>query len=115
MRWVTREKVKVDRVACPWLIKKFIDPGAEFVFLPAHADWAGVRDGIVYDVPNCELGHHGEDVSFDSIVKKHGLADPALLLLAKIVRAAVSVQRSESGSRPGYCPTAPGGESTTVF
>src|SRR5258707_14248241 len=90
MRWVTREKVKVDRVACPWLIKKFIDPGAEFEFLPAHADWAGVRDGIVYDVPNCELGHQGEVVSFDSILKKYALTDPALILLASIVRAADS-------------------------
>ena len=87
MKWTTREKVKVDRVACPWLIKKFIDPAAEFVFLPAGTDWAAVQDGVVYDVPGCELGHHGEDVSFDSILKKYDLADPALALLAQIVRA----------------------------
>ena len=90
MKWITREKVKVDRVACPWLIKKFIDPAAEFVFLPADTNWASLKDGIVYDVPGCELGHHGEDVSFDSIVKKYGLGDPALALLAQIVRAADS-------------------------
>jgi len=90
MRWITREKVKVDRVACPWLIKHFIDPQAEFVFLPHETDWDQVRDGVVYDVPGCELGHHGEDVSFDSILKKYKLADPALLLLAEIVRAADS-------------------------
>jgi hypothetical protein len=90
MKWITREKIKVDRVACPWLIKKFIDPAAEFVFLPADTNWASLKDGIVYDVPGCELGHHGEDVSFDAILKKYGLADPALALLAQIVRAADS-------------------------
>ena len=90
MKWITREKVKVDRVACPWLVKNFIDPQAEFVFLPRETDWSKVRDGVVYDVPDCELGHHGEDVSFDSILKKYQLTDPALLLLADIVRAADS-------------------------
>ena len=90
MKWVTREKVKVDRVACPWLIKRFVDPGAEFVFLPQTTDWASIHDGTVYDVPDCELGHHGEDVSFDSILKKYRLTDPALSLLAQIVRAADS-------------------------
>ena len=90
MKWITRKKVKVDRVACPWLIKKFIDPEAEFIFLPHDTDWKSIRDGVVYDVPDCELGHHGEEVSFDSIVKKFRLGDPALLLLAQIVRAADS-------------------------
>lgn len=90
MRWVTREKVKVDRVACPWLIQKFVDHDAEFVFLPHDTDWSRVTDGTVFDVPNCELGHHGEDVSFDSILKKYRLTDPALVLLGKIVRAADS-------------------------
>ena len=90
MKWITRERVKVDRVACPWLIKTFLDPKAEFVFLPHDTDWSKIRDGVVYDVPNCELGHHGEDVSFDSLLKKYGLSDPALQLLAEIVRAADS-------------------------
>lgn len=90
MKWITREKVKVDRVACPWLIKNFIDTQAEFGFLPQDTDWSGVQDGIVYDVPGAELGHHGEDVSFDSILKKYNIADPALKLLAEIVRAADS-------------------------
>ena len=90
MKWITREKVKVDRVACPWLIRKFIDPKAEFVFLPSDTDWSKITDGIVYDVPDCELGHHGEDVSFDSILKKYRLTDPALNLLGEIVRAADS-------------------------
>jgi hypothetical protein len=90
MKWITREKVKVDRVACPWLIRKFVDPEAEFVFLPHATDWAGVSDGALFDVPGCELGHHEEDVSFDSIRKKYRLTDPALALLAEIVRAADS-------------------------
>jgi hypothetical protein len=90
MKWITREHVKVDRVACPWLIKKFIDATAEFVFLPGDTDWSSISDGVVYDVPNCELGHHGEDVSFNSILKKYGLKDPALALLGEIVRAADS-------------------------
>ena len=90
MKWVTREKIKVDRVACPWLIKNFVDSDAEFVFLPWDTDWAKIENGIVFDVPKCELGHHGEDVSFNSIVKKYRLADPALSLLGELVRAADS-------------------------
>ena len=76
MRWVTRERVKVDRVACPWLIRKYIDPDAEFVFLPHDTDWRHV-DGIVFDVPGAELGHQGENVSFDAILDKHKLNDAA--------------------------------------
>jgi hypothetical protein len=90
MKWITREKIKVDRVACPWLIRNFVDPQAEFVFLPHETDWARIDNGIVFDVPNCELGHHGEDVSFNSILKKYKLTDPALVLLGEIVRAADS-------------------------
>ena len=90
MKWITRENVKVDRVACPWLIKRFIDPDAQFEFLPKDTDWSLVTDGTLFDVPGCELGHHGEDVSFDSILNKHSLNDPALRLLAEIVRAADS-------------------------
>src|SRR6266478_4313187 len=90
MKWITREKVKVDRVACPWLIKHFVDSQAEFVFLPQQTDWSKITEGIVYDVPNCELGHHDENVSFDSILKKYNLSDPALNLLAAIVRTADS-------------------------
>jgi hypothetical protein len=91
MRWITREKVKVDRVACPWLISRFIDNSAQFVFLPADTNWAAITDGVVYDVPNCELGHHGEDVSFQSILKKYQLEDdPALQLLGEVVQAADS-------------------------
>ena len=94
MRWITRAFAKVDRIACPWLIQKFIDPTAEFVFLPPETDWAAIHEGIVYDVPACELGHHGPECSFDAIVKKYQLDDPALLELAKIVRAADTADKS---------------------
>ena len=90
MKWITREKIKVDRVACPWLIRKFVDPQAEFIFLPQDTDWSAITDGILFDVPHCELGHHGEDVSFNSILNKYNLTEPALTLLGEIVRAADS-------------------------
>jgi len=91
MKWITREKVKVDRVACPWLIKKFVDKDPEFFFVPAEKVQAeAARLGAIpYDVPGAELGHHDMECSFDAIVKKYGLAkDPALVLLARIVNGA---------------------------
>ena len=91
MKWVTREKVKVDRVACPWLIRKFIDPQAEFLFAPADQVMeVAKREGATpYDVKGVEFGHHGNECSFDAFVKKHDLArDPAMVLLAKIVNGA---------------------------
>jgi hypothetical protein len=91
MKWVTRERVKVDRVACPWLIRKFIDPGAEFLFVPAETvTEVARREGAVpYDVEGVEFGHHGQECSFEAIVKKNQLGrDPALALLAKIVNGA---------------------------
>src|SRR6266496_944864 len=84
MKWITREKIKVDRVACPWLIRNFIDSDAEFVFLPHETDWAKIDNGIVFDVPNCELGHHGEDVSFNSILKKYKLPTRRWFCSAKL-------------------------------
>jgi hypothetical protein len=92
MKWITREKVKVDRVACPWLIKKFIDPQAEFIFAPKDQVEAKARElgATPFDIDGCELGHHDEDVSFNSLLKKYKLSDPALALLGEIVRAADS-------------------------
>ena len=92
MKWITREKVKVDRVACPWLIRKFVDPQAEFLFVPAEQVETRARElgATPFDIDGCELGHHGEDVSFNSILKKYNLTDPALRLLGDIVRAADS-------------------------
>jgi hypothetical protein len=91
MKWITRERVKVDRVACPWLIKKFIDPDAEFLFVPADRVMATAeKEGAIpYDVKDVEFGHHGMECSFDAFVKKYNLGgDPALKLLAKIVNGA---------------------------
>jgi hypothetical protein len=91
MKWVTREHVKVDRVACPWLIKEFVDADAEFLFVSPETvmDVAAKEGAIPYDVFGVELGHHGKECSFDAIMKKHELtSDPALVLLAKIVNGA---------------------------
>ena len=90
MQWITRTRPRVDRIACPWLIERFVDPAAEFVYVPAsevvaHAERTGA---IPYDVPNVELGHHGDECSFDAILNKYELADPALCRLALIVRGA---------------------------
>lgn len=90
MKWVTRANPKVDRIACPWLIKKFIDRDAEFLYVPGDQVMAVAEcEGAVpYDVPGVELGHAGPECSFDAIIKKYGLADPALQRMALIVRGA---------------------------
>ncbi|HYU55221.1 MAG TPA: chromate resistance protein ChrB domain-containing protein [Candidatus Dormibacteraeota bacterium] len=94
MKWVTREKAKVDRIACPWLIKKFVDKNPEFLFVPPETIPQVVKDtgAIAYDAKGVELTHYKENgeerVSFDAIIKKYKLTDPALLELAKIVRGA---------------------------
>ena len=91
MEWIGRERVKVDRVACPWLIRKFIDPEAEFLFVPENKVMeVAKREGATpYDVKDVEFGHHGKECSFDALVKKHQLdRDPAIVLLAKIVNGA---------------------------
>jgi hypothetical protein len=91
MKWITRERVKVDRVACPWLIKKFVDPQAQFLFAPVDQVMAVAarENAIPYDVKDVELGHHGKECSFDAFIKKYALDDdPAMKLLAKIVNGA---------------------------
>jgi hypothetical protein len=91
MKWITREHVKVDRVACPWLIKKFIDPQAEFIFVPATEVAVRARefDATPFDCEGNELGHHGKECSFEAILKKFNLTgNPALVLLGKIVNGA---------------------------
>jgi hypothetical protein len=94
MKWITREKAKVDRIACPWLIKKFIDPNAEFYFVPADqvlkkAEQLGASP---FDVEGAELMHFKrnieEFISFDAIIEKYKISDPAVLELAKIIRGA---------------------------
>ena len=91
MKWITREHVKVDRVACPWLIKKFVDPQAEFLFVPADqvAEVAAREGATPYDTKGAELGHHGQECSFEAILRKYDLMkDPALALMGKIVNGA---------------------------
>jgi hypothetical protein len=90
MKWITRERVKVDRVACPWLIKKFVDPEAEFLFVPAaEVNAVAEREGATpYDVGGAELGHHDGKCSFEAIVSRYAIADPAIGLLAQIVHGA---------------------------
>lgn len=90
MKWVTRERARVDRIACPWLIQRFIDPAAEFLFVPdQHVMETARREAAIpFDVPDVELGHHGERCSFDAFIDKYQLADPALETLATIVRGA---------------------------
>lgn len=90
MKWVTRSHVHVDRVACPWLIKRFVDSGAEFLFVPKSRvdEVAKAEGGIPFDAPGVELGHHGDKCSFEAILEKYQLTNPALLRLAKIVSAA---------------------------
>src|SRR5512136_594961 len=91
MKWITREKVKVDRVACPWLIKRFVDKDAEFYFVPVDQvkEEAKRLGAILFDAPDIELGHHGKECSFEAILKKYNLArEPALVLLGRIVNGA---------------------------
>jgi hypothetical protein len=91
MKWITRERVKVDRVACPWLIRKFVDADAEFLFVPSDRvmEAAERLGAIPYDVKGVELGHHGLECSFEAILKKYGLiSNPALVLMGKIVNGA---------------------------
>jgi hypothetical protein len=91
MKWITREKVKVDRVACPWLIKNFVDKHAEFFFVPADKviDEAQRLGAAPFDIKGVDLGHHGKECSFEAILKKYDLtSDLALVLLGKIVNGA---------------------------
>ncbi len=90
MKWVTREHVKVDRVACPWLIRKFVDAKAEFLFVPTDKVMeVAKKDGAIpFDVPGVELGHHEGRCSFEAIIRKYELKDAALGVLARIVHGA---------------------------
>ena len=103
MKWITRERVKVDRVACPWLIKKFIDPDATFLFVPTDEVMAVAEreHAVPYDVKDVELGHHGKECSFDAIVKKYNVKDEAVGRLALIVRGADTPRRDLTPESPG--------------
>lgn len=90
MKWITRERPKVDRIACPWLVARFIDRDPEFLYVPADQVHSVARatGAVPYDVPAVELTHVGERCSFDAFIAKYRLDDPALLALAAIVRGA---------------------------
>jgi hypothetical protein len=90
MKWITRERPKIDRIACPWLIERFIDKEAEFLYVPSTEVFkiAEETGAIPYDIPGAELSHVGELCSFDAFLLKYGLTDPALQQLAVIVRGA---------------------------
>ena len=90
MIWITRSHVHVDRVACPWLIRRFVDNQAEFLFVPKSEveATAAQTGGIAFDAPGVELGHHDGRCSFESILLKYGLSDPALQRMARVVHAA---------------------------
>ncbi len=90
MKWITRERPKIDRIACPWLIKRFVDKNAEFLYVPKDKVLAvaAEREAVPYDIPGVELTHDGEFCSFDAFIKKYKLTDPALAKLALIVRGA---------------------------
>ena len=104
MKWVTRERPKVDRIACPWLIRRFVDPEAEFLYVPAEQVMAVAERerATPFDMPGVELGHHGEECSFDAVMHRYGLdGDAALRRLALIVRGADT-------DRPDLAPEAAG-------
>lgn len=103
MKWVTREHPKIDRIACPWLIARFIDKTPEFLFVPTEQVLVVAREtgAVPYDIPGVEMSHEGEFCSFDTFLKKYNLTDPALHQLAVIVRGADT-------SRLDLAPQAPG-------
>jgi len=110
MKWVTRERARVDRIACPWLIARFIDPTAEFLFVPAAevARVAARERATPFDVPDAEIGHHGPACSFDALLAKYRLSDPALQRLAAIVRGADTAARWLTPESPGLYAVATG-------
>src|SRR5262245_30636189 len=110
MKWVTRERARVDRIACPWLISRFIDSKPDFLFVPAPKvlETAKRENAIPYDIPNVELGHHGAECSFDAFIERFELDDPALLKLALIVRGADTDDRGITPESAGLYAAATG-------
>ncbi|HEX8039041.1 MAG TPA: chromate resistance protein ChrB domain-containing protein [Chryseosolibacter sp.] len=90
MKWITREQPKIDRIACPWLIKNFVDSDAEFMYVPQDKVFEKAKElnAIPYDLPGAEYTHEGEYCTYDYIVRKHNITDPAVLHIARIVRGA---------------------------
>ena len=115
MKWVTREKARVDRIACPWLISRFIDREPTFLFVPPGEVTAVAEreQAIPYDVPGVELGHHGDHCSFDAFLAKYRLDDPALKELALIVRGADTAQGDLTPESRGLYALATGFQATS--
>jgi hypothetical protein len=103
MKWVTRERPKIDRIACPWLIARFIDESPEFLFVPTdQVPVVAEREGAIpFDVPGVELSHVGEHCSFDTFLSEYQLTDPALAALAVIVRGADTARLDLAAQAPG--------------
>jgi hypothetical protein len=103
MKWITRERPKIDRIACPWLIARFIDKESEFIYVPASQVMSEAQrtGAIPYDVPGGEFSHVGELCSFDAFLARYDLADPALQQLAAIVRGADTSRLELTPQSPG--------------
>jgi hypothetical protein len=110
VKWVTREKARVDRIACPWLIARFIDPDPVFLFVPAEQvlEVARREGATPFDVPGVRLGHHGDRCSFDAFLEEFRLEDPALRALARIVRGADTDARTLTPESAGLFAAASG-------
>ena len=115
MKWVTRERARVDRIACPWLITRFVDPKPEFLFVPTAQvlDVAKREGAIPYDITNVELGHQGPLCSFDAFIARYELDDPALAMLTKIVRGADTDDRGLTPESAGLYAAATGFQATS--
>ena len=115
MKWVTRERARVDRIACPWLIARFVDSDPQFLFVPAPQvlDTAKREGAIPYDIPDVELGHHGPKCSFDAFIDRFELDDPALGKLAPIVRGADTDDRGLTPESAGLYAAATGFQATS--
>src|SRR5690242_7193756 len=115
MKWITRERARVDRIACPWLIIRFIDPKPELLFVPAKEVRAvAEREGAIpYDIPDVELGHRGPRCSFDAFLERYELADPALVSLAAVVRGADTDDRTLTPESAGLYAAATGFQATS--
>jgi len=115
MKWITRERARVDRIACPWLITRFIDPSPEFLFVPAGGVLAAAEreSAIPYDIADVELGHRGRLCSFDAFIERYELADAALAALAEIVRGADTDDRTLTPESAGLYAAATGFQSTS--
>src|ERR1035437_9290382 len=103
MKWITRERPKIDRIACPWLIKNFVDKEAEFIYVPADMvqQQAAILNAIPFDIPGVEFTHHEDKCTFDYIIQKYKITDSAIKTLAAIVRGADTDQHEIASQASG--------------